>query len=98
MIINDGRGNERSGYGLFKAGNRYRVVLGLDSAQGREGLTLGLSDEGGVGMTVCDARGALWTGIAPPGDPTTGLPGAFRGFLTRGADGVHVMAGTTDGK
>jgi hypothetical protein len=98
MIINDERGNERSGYGLLKVGDRYRVVLGLDSAQGREGLTLGLSDEAGVGMTVRDAKGAVWTGSAPPGDATTGLTEAFRGFLTRGADGVHVIAGSNDGK
>jgi hypothetical protein len=97
MIINDERGNERSGYGLLKVDDRYRVVLGLDSAQGREGLTLGLSDEGGVGMTVRDAKGAVWTGSAPPGDTTTGLTEAFRGFLIRGADGVHVLAGN-DGK
>jgi hypothetical protein len=62
MIINDEHGNERSGYGLLKVGDRYRVVLGLDSAQGREGLTLGLTDEGTVGMTVRDAKGSAWTG------------------------------------
>jgi hypothetical protein len=98
MVINDERGSERSGYGLLKVSDRYRVVLGLDSAQGREGLTLGLFDQGGIGMTVRDAKGVVWAGTAPAGDTLTGVPEAFRGFLTRGADGVHVMSGTTDGK
>ena len=35
MVINDEQGNERSGYGLLNVNGRYRVVLGMDSAQGR---------------------------------------------------------------
>ena len=93
MVINDERGFERSGYGLLKVGGHYRVALGLDSDQGREGLTLALFDQGGVGMTIRDAKGIVWAGSAPAGDTATGVAEAFRGFLTKGADGVRVMSG-----
>src|SRR5262249_23769388 len=81
--INDEQGFERSGYGLLKVEDRYRVVLGLDSAKGTEGLTLALSDDGRVGLAVQDEDRTLYRGTAPPGDPFTRIPEPFHGLLLR---------------
>jgi hypothetical protein len=54
LVINDEQGFERSGYGLLKVENRYRVVLGMDNTQGQEGATLFLEDGGQVGLEIQD--------------------------------------------
>ena len=54
LVINDEEGFERSGYGLLKVENQYRVVLGMDSAQGQEGASLFLMDGGPVGLELQD--------------------------------------------
>lgn len=54
FVINDEEGFERSGYGLLKVASRYRVVLGMDNAQGQEGATLFLEDGGPVGLEIQD--------------------------------------------
>lgn len=54
LVINDEQGFERSGYGLLNVQNRHRVVLGMDSDKGQEGLTLFLMDEGPIGVEVTD--------------------------------------------
>ncbi len=54
LVINDEEGFERSGYGLLKVENHYRVVLGMDNAQGQEGATLFLMDDGPVGLELQD--------------------------------------------
>jgi len=54
LVINDEEGFERSVYGLLKVENRYRVVLGMDNAQGEEGATLFLEDSGPVGLEIQD--------------------------------------------
>src|SRR4051812_49352041 len=46
MVVNDEQGFERTGYGLITVDGKHRVVLGLDSAQGQEGLTLSFSMRG----------------------------------------------------
>lgn len=38
IVINDQEGFERSGYSLLSVGVEYRVVLGLDTKRGTEGL------------------------------------------------------------
>jgi hypothetical protein len=54
LVINDEEGFERSGYGLLKVENHYRVVLGLDNAQRQEGASLFLIDDGPVGLELQD--------------------------------------------
>ncbi len=98
LVINDERGFERSGYGLLKVKDRYRVALGMDSARGREGLTLALFDDGPVGVTVGSEGRVAYLGSAPPGDGTTGLAGPFHGLLVRGPDGLRFLANTAAGK
>jgi hypothetical protein len=92
MVINDEQGFERSGYGLLKVKERYRVVLGMDSLKGREGLTLALIDEGPVGVTVGDGRRVVYLGSAPAQDSTTGLTVPFHGLLVRGMDGIKLLS------
>ncbi len=91
IVINDEHGSERSGYGLLKVGGNNRVVLGLDSARGTEGLTLSLFDEGSVGLSIRDQQRLVYVGSAPVGQRLTGAPGAFHGLLVRGADGVRFV-------
>jgi len=52
LVINDEEGFERSGYGLLKVENHYRVVLGMDNAQGQEGASVFLMDDGLVGLEL----------------------------------------------
>jgi hypothetical protein len=92
VVINDERGFERSGYGLLKVKDRYRVALGMDSARGREGLTLALFDEGRVGVTVADGQRVVYLGSAPAKDSLTGTAGPFHGLLVRGTDGTKFLS------
>jgi uncharacterized protein YnzC (UPF0291/DUF896 family) len=46
VAINDSVGVERSGYGLIKFPDRYRVTLGFDREDGLEGMIFGLDDNG----------------------------------------------------
>ncbi|MGD2216701.1 MAG: hypothetical protein PVJ64_08090 [Gemmatimonadales bacterium] len=84
--INDEQGFERTGYGLLKVDGRYRVVLGLDSDRGTEGLTLSLFDGGKVGLSVYGER-SLFLGTAPPG-AMAGLAGEFHGLRLGQGDEV----------
>jgi hypothetical protein len=83
VIVNDDEGFERTGYGLLKVENRYRAVLGLDSAEGREGVTLALSDDGPLCLAVEQADRAIYLGMSPPGSPITGMPDVFHGLVLR---------------
>ncbi|NIN70816.1 MAG: hypothetical protein GTO46_02550 [Gemmatimonadetes bacterium] len=84
--INDEEGYERTGYGLLKVDGLYRVVLGLDSDRGTEGLTLSLFDGGKVGLSVYGER-SLFLGTAPPG-AMTGVSGEFHGLRLGSGDEV----------
>jgi hypothetical protein len=92
VVINDEQGFERSGYGLLKVQDRYRVALGMDSPKGREGLTLALFDEGPVGVRVADGERVVYLGSAPAKDGTTVMAAPFHGLLVRGADGIKFLS------
>lgn len=83
ITINDEQGFERSGYGLLKVKDQYRVVLGLDSAKGTEGLTLSLRDDGLVGVTVQDGDRLVYLGNAPAEHRLTGMSEPFQGLLIK---------------
>jgi hypothetical protein len=83
IIINDEAGFERSGYGLMKPGGVGRVVLGLDSDDGREGVVLALSDDGFAGLMVRDQRQELLLGQAAAAHAATGIDDPFLGLLLR---------------
>jgi hypothetical protein len=62
VAVNDSAGFERTGYGLVRADGHYRVVLGLDSEHGEEGLALAVFDVGGVGLMARDGQRSLFLG------------------------------------
>jgi hypothetical protein len=94
VIINDEAGFERSGYGLMKPGGVGRVVLGLDSDDGREGLVLALSDDGFAGLMVRDRRHELLLGQATAAHVVTGIDDPFLGLLLRvGSEVKHEING-----
>ena len=64
--INNSQGFERSGYSLLNVNGVERVVLGLDSKQGREGLTLALDDAGRVQVMVRDGDKMMLLGTLSP--------------------------------
>jgi hypothetical protein len=65
LVINDEEGFERSGYGLLNVKNQHRVVLGMDSSKGKEGLTMFLIDDGPIGLEVNDGFRHRSLGLAP---------------------------------
>lgn len=91
--INDEAGFERSGYGLLTVGGRNRVVLGLDSDRGTEGVTLSLVDGSHMGLSVYGPGGSLgFLGSAPAGHTRVGLPDSVFGLVLRSGDRVrHVL-------
>lgn len=84
IIINDQEGFERSGYGLLNVGGVYRVVLGLDTKRGTEGLALAVRDDGAVGVSVYgNEHSVAFLGNAPANDPSTGVSDSVFGFVLR---------------
>jgi hypothetical protein len=83
LIINDERGFERSGYGLMQVGEHARVVLGLDSNDGREGVVLALSDDGFSGLMVHDPARSIILGSAPAEHGATGMNDPLHGLVVR---------------
>lgn len=70
IVINDSQGFERSGYSLLTVAGKDRVVLGLDSNRGSEGLALSLFDDGSHGLSVYAGKNQAFFGFMP-GDSTT---------------------------
>ena len=86
LLINDGEGFERSGYGLLDVDGVYRVVLGLDGDDGREGVVLSLHDGGPRGLTI-SGDASIFLGAAP--ESTYVARGeAFSGLLMETEAGV----------
>ena len=93
IVINDQEGFERSGYSLLNVGGQYRVVLGLDTKHGTEGLALAVRDNGAVGLSVYgNDQSVAFLGNAPANDPSTGVPDSVFGFVLRqGAQVRHIL-------
>lgn len=93
LVINDERGNERSGYGLLEVDGRDRVVLGLDS-RGREGVTLSLKEHGERGLSIYDGETTVFVGAAPSGHYKTASDRPFRGLVITRNDSVLERVGS----
>lgn len=87
ITLNDQDGFERSGYGLIKLGDDYRIVLGLDSDKGEEGLVLLLDDAGRIGLMLRDEDRSAYLGSAPPG-AITGMSEPLFGLVLKQGDEV----------
>jgi hypothetical protein len=83
LILNDEKGFERSGYGVLNVEGNNRVVLGLDTDKGTEGLVLGLLEDGTAGMFVSNKKKNLFMGTAPGGSFATGLTQPFFGIMAK---------------
>jgi hypothetical protein len=96
VVVNDARGFERTGYGMLTVDGTDRVVLGLDSKHGTEGMALSIIDGGDAGLTVFGSRERrMFLGIAAP-DSSLGLRDTTRGLLlTNRSRVVHRL--TTEG-
>ena len=91
VVINDEQGSERTGYGLLNVNGSRRVVLGMDTARGVEGLTLVLNDEGSTGMAIRDPQRLIYVGTAPATAGVAGAQQSFHGLLVRAADGIRFV-------
>jgi hypothetical protein len=83
LIINDGQGFERSGYGLISVDGQDRMVLGLDDSRGEEGLALAVFDSGRAGLMVHDGKHGAYLGSAPANDPVLKTSSPFIGLVLR---------------
>ena len=84
--INDRQGNERTGWGVFPTLNR--VVLGLDTERGSEGVYLLVHESGysGVGAQGKDAD--VFLGYAAPGSTFATSSRPWSGLLVRRGESV----------
>ena len=99
IVINDQEGFERSGYSLLNVGGVYRVVLGLDTKRGTEGLALVVRDDGAAGLSVYgNDRSVAFFGNAPANDPSTGIPDSLFGFVLRQGPQVKHIVNTAGPK
>lgn len=64
LIINDEKGQERTGYGILNVNGTNRVTLGLDNAKGTEGIILTLNDDGTTGLIIRDLDQTIFLGKA----------------------------------
>jgi hypothetical protein len=89
IVINDKQGFERTGWGFFPDKNR--VVLGLDSDRGTEGVILSILEDGTSGIGVTGKSTELFLGEGGPNSMNTGLPGPFSGLLIRDKTGIKYI-------
>lgn len=88
MTLYGRRGFERSGYGLLRFPDSYRVVLGMDTKEG-DGLSValdGLTGERSFNVYEGDMR--VFMGRAPAQDSILGEGQPFYGFLLQQDDSV----------
>ncbi len=89
LIVMDEEGNERAGYGILRFEDKhYRVVLGLDSKSGTEGVALIVDDEGYNGMTVPGKERSIFLGNADTTFWLTDPHEKFNGLIMRSQDSV----------
>lgn len=78
LAINNSKGYERGGYGMTVVNGHERIVVGLDSKQGPEGLALVLDDAGRVQVMVRQGEKSLLLGTLTAAEQ--GQEGAAPGF------------------
>jgi hypothetical protein len=96
IVINDDHGSERSGYGLLNVDGRKRVVLGLDSDRGLEGLVLFLHDQGRVGLAIGDQERSIVIGNIPAGDMPLPRNEPFSGLIFREGQTITRIIGSRE--
>ncbi len=90
LNIQDGGGNERGGFGLLETG---LVVLGLDTGNGREGISLSVDDVLGASALLMASRKGGFERVGLYVDDERAL---VKVADTRGAERLLLMAGSTE--
>lgn len=90
LLLNDEKGYERSGYGVLNVDGNNRVVLGLDTDKGTEGLVLGLLEDGTTGMFVSSQKKNMFLGNAPGGSFATNLIKPFFGIMAKDSTAMKI--------
>jgi hypothetical protein len=84
VLINDQEGFERTGWGYFPANGR--VVLGLDSRKGQEGVTLFVLEDDTTGMNINAGDKSIFLGSEPGGAGPAAAKASFFGLHLREKD------------
>ena len=88
LVLMDENGDERSGYNILPIGDGYRVVLGLDSDKGTEGLALVVDDAGYNNMTISGNNKFIFLGSADTTHWATKPNNTFDGLIIRNKDSI----------
>ncbi|MFD2514174.1 hypothetical protein ACFSRY_09875 [Pontibacter locisalis] len=83
VVINDELGFERSGYQLLNVKGKNRMVLGLDTNQGTEGVALSILEDGTAGLGIMGKGTLGFLGIAPQNSNMIGNDKSFFGLMFR---------------
>lgn len=87
IALNDSEGFERAGFGYFPENNR--IVLGLDSPNGSEGVTMSILEDGSTGVSLMSGNERTYLGIAPANSMVTNQPEPLNGLLIMDSVGVR---------
>jgi hypothetical protein len=95
LLINNSKGYERGGYGMTVVNGHERIVVGLDSKQGPEGLALILDDAGRVQVMLrYGGKTALLGTLSPAEQGNEGAAPGFGLVVREGNEVRHrIMAG-----
>ena len=88
LALNNAKGYERGGYGLTTVNGQERIVVGLDSKEGPEGLALVVDDVGRVQVMVRQGQKTMLLGTLTEAEQ--GQDGASPGFGLVIRDGREV--------
>jgi hypothetical protein len=88
LALNNAKGYERGGYGMTTVNGHDRIVVGLDSKEGPEGLALVLDDAGRVQVMVRQGQKTMLLGTLTAAEQ--GQEGAPAGFGVVIRDGKEV--------
>ncbi|HEX8637930.1 MAG TPA: hypothetical protein VF692_07710 [Pyrinomonadaceae bacterium] len=98
LIFNDEQGDERGGFGLLKVKDNYRVVMGMDSNKGNEGLTLSLHDDGPIGLNIRSDNNSTYLGFLPPKRFENETTESFNGILMKQDKNIKYQINTLEKK
>ena len=94
VAINDNEGFERSGWGFIPDKNR--IVFGLDSQEGSEGVVLSILEDGSTGVTLMSGQNKVYVGSAPANGLITELSEPFNGLLIQDSTGIKHKTNSFD--
>ena len=91
ITINDNKGFERSGYGILEVDGKNRIVLGLDTDTGTEGLSLAIFEDGTSGIIINSNGRSIFLGKADSTNWYTKDQVPFNGLLINDKKGEEII-------